>query len=94
MDDKRYSDYWRENVRLIWILLLIWAFVSFVCGIILVKPLNTITVGSVPLGFWIAQQGSIWVFVILTFFYAWRMDRIDHKYKLDVDEDQDGTTDQ
>ena len=89
MKDPRFADYWKKNIRLIWILLIIWGFVSLVCGIILVRPLNTITIGSVPLGFWIAQQGSIWVFVALIFFYAWRMDRIDHKYRLNPDDDDD-----
>ncbi len=72
--------YWRANLRLIAILLTIWALVSLVFGILLVEPLNTLTIGHVPLGFWFAQQGSIYVFVILIFVYAWRMDRIDSKH--------------
>ncbi len=72
--------YWRANLRLIIALLSIWALVSFVFGILLVESLNAWKIGSLPLGFWFAQQGSIYVFVILIFVYAWRMDRLDRKH--------------
>jgi putative solute:sodium symporter small subunit len=78
--DERHRDYWRANVRLIVLLLTIWAVVSFGCGILFVESLNRFSVGNLPLGFWFAQQGSIYVFVILIFVYAWRMDRLDRKY--------------
>lgn len=72
--------YWRANIRLIVILLAIWAFVSLGCGVLLVEPLNKFRFGKLPLGFWFAQQGSIYVFVVLIFVYAWRMDRLDRKH--------------
>lgn len=72
--------YWRANVRLIVTLLSIWALVSFVFSILLIEWLNTLRIGHLPLGFWFAQQGSIYVFVVLIFVYAWRMDRLDRKY--------------
>ncbi len=75
--------YWRANLRLIAVLLSIWALVSFVFGILLVEQLNTFPIGKLPLGFWFAQQGSIYVFVLLVFVYAWRMDRLDTKHGVD-----------
>lgn len=72
--------YWRENTALIRNLLLIWALVSLGFSILLVQPLNAIQLGRVPLGFWMAQQGSIYVFVALIFVYAAQMDRLDRKY--------------
>ena len=80
----RLSAYWRANLRLIGFLLTIWAVVSFGCGILLVEQLNRFTIGSLPLGFWFAQQGSIYTFVVLIFIYAWRMDKIDREF--DVEE--------
>ncbi len=77
--------YWHANLRLVALCLAIWFFVSYVCGVLLVEPLNTIRVGGFQLGFWFAQQGSIYTFVALIFFYAWRMNRIDRRY--DVHED-------
>ena len=59
--------------------------VSFGFGVLLVEQLNAIRVGDFKLGFWFAQQGSIYVFVLLIFFYAWRMNRIDREF--DVHED-------
>ena len=79
MSDSRGAAYWRANRRLICILLIIWATVSIGCGILLVEPLNHFQIGELPLGFWIAQQGSIIVFVILIFIYAWAMDRLDSR---------------
>lgn len=75
--------YWRANLRLTAFLLAIWALVSYVFGILLVDPLNAWTIGDLPLGFWFAQQGAIYVFVILIFIYAWRMDRLDRKHGVD-----------
>lgn len=69
--------YWRANIRLIRNLLIVWAVVSLGCSILLVQPLNAIQIGSLPLGFWMAQQGSILIFVMLIFIYAIRMDRLD-----------------
>jgi putative solute:sodium symporter small subunit len=72
--------YWRANTALIRNLLIVWALVSLVFSILLVQPLNAIQFGSVPLGFWMAQQGSIYVFVALIFVYAVQMDRLDRHY--------------
>jgi putative solute:sodium symporter small subunit len=77
--------YWRANVRLLAICLVIWFLVSFVFGIILVEPLNEIRLGGYKLGFWFAQQGSIYTFVALIFFYVWRMNKLDRRF--DVHED-------
>ena len=81
------NGYWRATVRLILILLAIWALVSLVAGILLVRPLNEFSIGHLPLGFWIAQQGSIIVFVALIFIFANRMDKLDRRYGKDQEED-------
>ena len=72
--------YWKANLRIIAVLLGIWAFVSLGCGILFVEFFNQFKIGHLPLGFWIAQQGSIFVFVILVVVYALVMDRLDHIY--------------
>ena len=77
--------YWEENLRLVALCLAIWFLVSFGFGILLRDLLNQIQIGGVGLGFWFAQQGSIYVFVALIFFYAKRMAAIDKRH--DVDED-------
>jgi len=77
--------FWRANLRLVSICLVIWFVCSYVFGVLLVELLNTIRIGGFKLGFWFAQQGSIYIFVLLIFFYAWRMNRIDKKF--DVHED-------
>ena len=82
-DSTRHQRYWAANMRLILSLLGVWAFVSFGCGILFVETLNKIQFFGLPFGFWVAQQGSIYVFVVLIFVYAWRMDKIDHKYHED-----------
>ena len=79
------SDYWRANIRLVSILLVIWFVVSYGFGIILAEPLNAIRIGGVGLGFWFAQQGSMYTFVALIFFYAIRMNKLDREF--DVHED-------
>jgi len=76
----RARAYWKANIRLIVVLLAIWAFVSYGCGILLVEPLNQFRIGALPLGYWFANQGSMIVFVILVFVYAWRMDRLDRRH--------------
>ena len=78
--DERARAYWRANRALIAVLLVIWAVVSYGCSILFVEELNQFSIGSLPLGFWFAQQGSIYVFVVLIFIYAFAMDRIDRKY--------------
>ncbi|MFP1630738.1 DUF4212 domain-containing protein [Zhengella sp. ZM62] len=85
MDNKeqRAADYWRANVRLMVISLIIWALVSFGFGILLRPMLAGIAVGGTDLGFWFAQQGSILVFIVLIFFYAFRMNALDRQYDFD-----------
>ena len=85
MHAKNRSAYWRANLRLVALCLLIWFVCSFGFGILLVDELNQIRIGGFQLGFWFAQQGSIYIFVALIFFYAWRMNRMDQKF--DVHED-------
>ena len=77
------SGYWRANVRILAILLSIWFVSSFGLGIFFVEPLNTLSLGGFPLGFWFAQQGSIYIFILLILVYARWMDRIDRRYDVD-----------
>ncbi len=79
------AAYWKDNLRLVTICLVIWFVVSYLFGIVLAEPLNNIRLGGYKLGFWFAQQGSIYVFVVLIFFYARQMNKLDQKY--DVHED-------
>ena len=85
MTPENRSAYWRANLRLVAGCMLIWFLCSYAFGILLVDQLNRIQLGGFKLGFWFAQQGSIYIFVVLIFFYAWRMNKIDQKY--DVHED-------
>jgi len=83
MSLEKQKKYWKENLRYLAILLSIWFIVSYVFGILLVDQLNTIKIGGFKLGFWFAQQGAIYVFVILIFVYIRLMNRLDKKYNLD-----------
>jgi putative solute:sodium symporter small subunit len=83
---RRSEGYWRANLRLQLLLLAVWAIVGYVLAIFLADPLAGVSVGQLPLGFWIAQQGAIFVFVVLIFVYAIRMDRIDHDYGVEEQE--------
>jgi putative solute:sodium symporter small subunit len=74
------AEYWKANLRLLVGCLIVWFVVSYGLGIILAEPLNAIHIGGYPLGFWFAQQGSIYTFVALIFFYAWKMDQLDRKF--------------
>lgn len=85
MTPENRKAYWKANIRLLVGCLVIWFIVSFGFGILLVEPLNNIQMGGFKLGFWFAQQGSIFAFLALIFFYAWRMNKIDRDY--DVHED-------
>lgn len=76
------QNYWKENVRLLSFLLVIWFVVSYGFGILLVEPLNAIRVFGWKLGFWFAQQGSIYVFLVLILVYARGMAKLDEKYGL------------
>lgn len=79
------SSYWKKNLRTLLILLIVWFAVSFGCGIIFAEPLNQYRFGGYPLGFWFAQQGSIYTFIILIFIYVMRMNMLDREF--DVHED-------
>ena len=89
MSPEQRQAYWRRNLRLVAICLIIWFSVSFGFGILLVDALNSITVGGFRLGFWFAQQGSIYVFVALIFFYTWRMNAVDREHNVDEESDRD-----
>ena len=75
------NDYWAANLKLVASLLLIWYFVSFGCGILFADYLDQFTFFGFKLGFWFAQQGSIYVFVILIFIYIHKMQKLDQKFK-------------
>ncbi len=79
------QEYWKANVRLLSGILIVWFVVSYLFGIVLVEPLNAIQVGGYKLGFWFAQQGSIYTFVFLIFFYAWRMNKLDRDFDFHED---------
>lgn len=72
--------YWRATLRLLIITLTIWFVVSFGAGILFSDALNNFSIGGYKLGFWFAQQGSIYVFIALIFWYAWRMGKIDREH--------------
>ena len=80
---QRANAYWKENLRYLLILLIIWFLVSYGAGILFKDALNTIRLGGFKLGFWFAQQGSIYVFVILIFVYVRLMNKLDKKYGYD-----------
>lgn len=77
------KKYWDENIKLVSILLAIWAIVSFGCGILFVDALNTIQFMGFKLGFWFAQQGAIYMFLILIFVYVKKANALDKKYGVD-----------
>lgn len=83
-NNKSMKEYWKKNLRFLTILLTIWFVVSFGFGILLVDVLDTIRLGGFKLGFWFAQQGSIYVFVVLIFVYVRWMNKLDKEF--DVDE--------
>ncbi|MGK7928842.1 MAG: DUF4212 domain-containing protein [Spirulina sp.] len=83
MDKEQRKAYWRANIALIRNLLIIWAIASIGASILFVTVLNNIRLGNLPLGFWMAQQGTIFIFVILIFIYAFQMDKLDRKYQVD-----------
>ncbi len=76
----RKEEYWKANVKLLTICLVVWFVVSYLFGIILVDSLNNIRIGGYKLGFWFAQQGSIYVFLLLIYFYAKQMGKIDKEF--------------
>jgi putative solute:sodium symporter small subunit len=84
-EQQNRKDYWTANLKLMALCLSIWFVVSYLFGIILVDQLNAISIGGYELGFWFAQQGSMYIFVVLIFFYASRMNKLDRQF--DVHED-------
>ena len=87
---KTLAAYWRRNLTYVGSLLAIWFLVSYGAGILFVEQLNTIRIPGTgfPLGFWFAQQGAIYVFVVLIFVYVVLMNRLDRKFGLDEDGDR------
>jgi putative solute:sodium symporter small subunit len=81
--EDKAKAYWKENIRYVIILLAIWFVVSYGAGIIIKDALNSIRIGGFKLGFWFAQQGAIYVFVILIFVYVRLMNKLDKKYGYD-----------
>ncbi len=81
--DKNAVAYWKENVKYLFILLSIWFIVSYGAGILFKDFLNQFSLGGFKLGFWFAQQGSIYTFVVLIFVYVRLMNKLDKKYGYD-----------
>ena len=86
LNKQQAQEYWRRNVSLMVKLLVIWFVVSFGCGILLVDVLNQVQIGGYKLGFWFAQQGSIYVFLVLIFYYARKMAALDREFGVEEDE--------
>ena len=84
MANNQLQTYWKKNLRYLLILLLIWFIVSFGFGILLAEPLNNFEIINIPLGFWFAQQGSIYAFVLIIVVYVLLMTRLDKEF--DVNE--------
>jgi putative solute:sodium symporter small subunit len=82
---KDVGQYWSRNIAIIVPCLIVWALVSLGAGILFAPLLNSFMLGGYPLGFWFAQQGAIYIFIILIFYYAWRMNKLDQEF--DVNEE-------
>ena len=85
LNEQQAKEYWQRNLSLMIKLLVIWFVVSYGCGILLVDVLNQVQIGGFKLGFWFAQQGSIYVFVALIFYYAKKMGDLDREFGVDED---------
>jgi len=85
MENKNEKAYWKTNLRYLFILLSIWFIVSYGFGILLVDELNTLRIGAFKMGFWFAQQGSIYTFVVLIFVYVRLMNKLDKKHQFEED---------
>jgi putative solute:sodium symporter small subunit len=85
MTPENRAAYWKANVRLLITLLVIWFLVSYGAGILFSGPLNAISLGGYKLGFWFAQQGSMYIFLVLIFVYALRMNQLDRKFGVHED---------
>ena len=86
----RHREYWRRNIGYVGVLLAVWFTVSYLCGIVFVEPLNRVELPGThfPLGFWFAQQGAIYVFVVEIFVYVWLMNRLDREFQVDEGSDE------
>ena len=80
--NKTNNSYWKENLKYVFILLTVWFIVSFGFSILFKENLDVFSIGGFKLGFWFAQQGSIYIFVILIFIYVYLMNKLDEKYNL------------
>ncbi len=85
LTEAQAKAYWKRNQALIVKLLAVWFIVSFGCGILLVDVLNQVSLGGFKLGFWFAQQGSIYVFVGLIFYYTRKMGQLDREFNVEED---------
>lgn len=83
MEKEQRKRYWKKNVSYLTILLIVWFLASYGLGILFAEPVNTIKFGGAKLGFWFAQQGSIYVFVVLIFVYVILMNRLDREFEVD-----------
>lgn len=83
MIDQNHKNYWNKNLKYLAILLSIWFLVSFGCGILFVDQLNLIRIGGFKLGFWFAQQGAIYTFIVIIFVYVYLMNRLDKAHGVD-----------
>ena len=86
--NSKAKNYWKENIHLVLSLLSVWFLASFVMGILFVDILDKIHFFGFKLGFWMAQQGSIYCFVILIFIYVYKMNKLDHKYGVSEDQEK------
>ena len=86
--DKRNKEYWNSNLKIVSVLLVIWFLVSFGFVILVSDLLDQIKIGGFKLGFWFAQQGSIYIFVILIFVYVYLMQKLDEKISQEEDSDR------
>ena len=86
-ENSKVKVYWKKNIRIVLSLLAVWFFVSFGMGILLVDVLDNFRIFGFKVGFWMAQQGSIFCFVILIFVYVYRMNKLDHQYDMYEDKD-------
>jgi putative solute:sodium symporter small subunit len=77
------QGYWRANLQLVAVLLVVWAIFAFGLSVVFVEDLNAFRLGGFPLGFWFAQQGSIYAFIVLIWIYAWMADRLARRYGVD-----------
>lgn len=82
LTEESRKAYWRANLKMMVILLAVWFFISYGCGILFVEQLNNIRIGGYKLGFWFAQQGSMYGFVVLIFIYARFMKNLDRKFNV------------